>query len=208
MFHSNRIIKAAWPFAIATVILYCFVSFFFWNLIEIVTPFLAPLLWLPVLATALPAIVIAVILPIQRWKTRPIASLMPLAFLIASFVATRFVDFTELWLAANFKFHHAKREQIVSRVVSGELRSNVSYNSSLIALPKKFASASLGGGDIVVQPDGNNLKVLFFTFRGVLDSFAGFVYSSDNSPPKNGDFFGRFFIIRKVEDKWYYVSAH
>jgi hypothetical protein len=60
----------------------------------------------------------------------------------------------------------------------------------------------------VVQRDGDKLKILFFTFRGVLDSFAGFVYTSDDSAPKNGDFAGEFIINRKVQDRWYYVSAH
>lgn len=183
-------------------------SFFYWNLVDVLTPFAAPLLRLAALAVALAAFAIAVILPFRRWRTRRLASLLPLVFLVACVAITRFVDFTALWLATNFKLHHTDREQVVRGVVSGELRPNVAHNASLIALPRTLAPASLGGGEVVIQRDGDKLRILFFTFRGVLDSFAGFVYTSDGSAPKDGDFAAKLFVNRKVEDGWYYVSAH
>lgn len=172
-----------------------------------VTPFAAPFLWLPVLGVALTAVVSAVVLPFQCWNTHRIRSLLPLVFLLGCFVITRFIDFTALWLAANFKFRKADRAQVVRQIASGELRPNVPHNSSLVALPGEFASASLGGGEIEVQRDGDKLMILFFTFRGVLDNFAGFVYTSDDSVPKNGDFAGEFIITKKIQDRWYYISA-
>lgn len=199
--------KLTWWLAIAATVAYCLLSFAFWSLIDVVTPFAAPLLWLPVLATTLAAVVASVVLPLRRWKTRRLPSLLPLAFLVACFLVTRFVDFTALWLAANFKLRQADRGEVVQRIVSGELHPNVPHNASLIALPKRYAPVSLGGGEVMVQRDEDKLKILFFTFRGVLDSFAGFVYSSDGSAPKNGDFAGEFIINRKVQDRWYYVSA-
>jgi hypothetical protein len=102
----------------------------------------------------------------------------------------------------------ADREEVVGLIASGKLRPNVRHNSSLIALPSEFAAVSLGGVEVVVERNGDQLKVLFFTFRGVLDSFAGFVYTSDNSAPTDGDFAGRFAINRRLEERWHYVSAH
>lgn len=200
--------KVTWWLAAVAVAAYCLMSFFYWSLIDVITPFGAPLLWLAALALALAAFVIAVILPFRRWRTRRLTSLLPLVFLVACVVITHFVDFTALWLATNFRLRHTDREQVVRRVVSGELRPNVAHNAALIALPGELAPASLGGGEVVVQRDGDKLKILFFTFRGVLDSFAGFVFTSDGSAPKDGDFAGQFFVNRKVGDGWYYVSAH
>ncbi|MSR60380.1 MAG: hypothetical protein EXS05_22530 [Planctomycetaceae bacterium] len=203
----DRLTKLTWRLVVLAVVSYCILSFFFWSLVDVLTPFIAPLLWLPVLAVALAAVVVAIVLPIRRWRTQRIRSLLPLGFFVACFIATRFISFTELWLAANFRLRHTDRENVVKRIASGELRPNVSHNASLIALPRKFAPVSLGGGEVDVQRDGDKLKILFFTYRGVLDPFAGFVYTSDGSAPKDGDFNGEFFVNRKVEDRWYYVSA-
>jgi hypothetical protein len=186
----DRFIKMTWWLAGVAAAVYCLLSFFFWILIDVVTPFAAAFLWLPVLVIAIAAVVTATILPFRRWRTHRIASLLPFAFLVACFITTRFIDFTALWLAGNFRFHHADRVQVVRRIANGKLRPNVSHNASLIALPRQFAPVSLGGGEVVVQRDGDKLKILFYTFRGVLDHFAGFVYTSDGSAPKNGDFAG------------------
>jgi hypothetical protein len=201
-------LKKTWWLVAAAVVLYWVVAFFFWSLIDVVTPFAAPLLWLPVLVVTFVAIISAILLPIRRWKELRAASLLPLVFLMTAFVATRFVDFTELWLAANFRFRYASRTEVVRRVENRELAPKLSHDSLLITLPRELAGASIGGGQVVVQRDGEQTKVLFFTFRGVLSSFAGFVYASDGSPPKNGDFGDRFFVNRKVQNGWYYVSAH
>ena len=207
MRQSDRLFKLTWWLAGIVVAIYCLLSFFFWSLMDIVTPFAGPFLWLLVLALAIGAVVIAIILPFRRWKTHRMASLLPLGFLVTCFIITHFIDFTALWLAANFRFRHAERTHVVRLIAKGELRPNVSHNASLIALPREFASVSLGGGEALIQRDGDKFKILFFTFRGVLESFAGFVYTSDGSAPKNGDFAAEFFITRKVQDGWYYVSA-
>ena len=207
MASPDKLARITWWLDIAAVVAYCLTAFFFWSLVDLVTPFGAPFLWLPVVALALAALVASMVLVFRRWKTRLIASLMPFAFLAACFVLAGFVDFTAIWLSADFRLKRTDREEVVRRISSGEFRPNVSHNKSLIALPKRFASVSLGGGEVCVQRDGDKLKVLFYTFRGVLNPFAGFVYSSDGSAPKNGDFGGRIFINRNVGAQWYYISA-
>lgn len=204
----DRLAQVTWWLVIAAVVLYCLVSFFFWSLMDVVTPFGVPFVWLPVLGTALAAVLTAVILPIRRWSARRAGSLLPLAWLIGCFVVTRCIDFTALWLSANFRFRYTDREQVVRRIESGELRPNVSHSPSLLALPRELAPVSLGGGEVVVQRDGDKLRILFFTFRGVLDRWAGFVYSSDGSPPRSSDFGGELTITRKIQDRWYHVAAH
>ena len=94
--------------------------------------------------TAIGAVVVATILPFRRWRTRRMASLLPLGFLLACFVTTRFVDFTALWLTTNFRLRHAERVHVVRRIASGEFRPNVSHNASLIALPREFAPVTDG----------------------------------------------------------------
>nr|WP_280166754.1 hypothetical protein [Priestia aryabhattai] len=44
---------------------------------------------------------------------------------------------------------------------------------------------SKGGGYIVLETKGKTKSILFFTYRGMLDSFSGFVYDpNDNKPSK------------------------
>lgn len=160
----------------------------------------------PEIVENLISVIVAVILPFRRWSACRMKSLLPLVFLIACFVITRFIDFTALWLAFDPRWWHADREEIVRRVTRVDLRPNDSHN--VISLPEEFAPVSLGGCDGLFQPDGDRFRLLLFTFRGVIGNFAGFVYTSDGTAPKNNDFAGEFIVIRKVEDRWYYVSAH
>ena len=204
---TDKLTRWMWMIVIGAAFFYWAFAFFFWHIVDWLTPLIAPSLWLPVCGVTVVALIFAVVLPFRRWRSRRIASLLPLAFFILCFVATGFVDFTRLWLRANFRLARTNREQVVRRIALGEFHPNVSYNSALINLPAAFKHLSLGGGDVVIQRRGAQTKVLFFTFRGILDNFAGFVYASDGSPPQNGDFLGDFFIIEKLDDKWYYVSA-
>lgn len=205
---QDSFIRMTWWLAVIAVVAYCLLSLFFWSIIDAVTPFIAPFAWLSVLAITLASMIMAIILPFRRWRTHRMTSLAPLGFLVTCFIITRFVDFTALWLTANFKYRHADRLEVVRRIERGEFYSNISHNVSLIALPRQFSSVSLGGGEVMVQRDGDRFKVLFFTFRGILNNFSGFIYTSDGLVPKNGDFTGEFFVNKKIEDRWYYVSAN
>lgn len=209
MKNPDLLVKRAWRLVLAAVGLYGAVAFFHWSLVDVVSVFFAWLPWAPVGILALAAMVAAIRLAYRRWRIRPGAALLPLAFLVMGIGAMQFVDFTELWLTANFQYRRAEREEVVRQIESGELQPSAFRPAfSVAALPGPLAATSLGGGEVMVQRDGATLRIFFYTFRGVLDRFAGFVYSSDGTAPKNGDFAGRFFINRQIGDRWYYVSAH
>jgi hypothetical protein len=67
---------------------------------------------------------------------------------------------------------------------------------------------SKGGGDIVVETKGKAKSILFFTYRGMLDNFSGFVYNPNDNKPSKSDFNGDFEQIKKVHKNWYYVSSY
>ncbi|MEK1832858.1 hypothetical protein AAAC51_39785 [Priestia megaterium] len=56
---------------------------------------------------------------------------------------------------------------------------------------------SKGGGDIVVETKGKAKSILFFTYRGMLDNFSGFVYNPNDNKPSKSDFNGDFKQIKK-----------
>ena len=59
----------------------------------------------------------------------------------------------------------------------------------------------------MIEHNSNSLSVLFFTYRGVLDSFSGFVYSSNDERPVNGDFDGDWHEVKQIEPHWYFVAS-
>jgi hypothetical protein len=111
-------------------------------------------------------------------------------------------------LQRNFYWHRADRERIVARVEAGELKPNVDYNNSMIALGDKEPNVSAGGNDIIVDQAEGGTYVLFLTSRGLKHYFTGFLRVPPGSDPK--DFFEfddkpPSQIVRYDKD-WYFVA--
>jgi hypothetical protein len=176
-------------------------AFFQWHLVHILTPFLMPFLWLMAGGFFLVTMIFSIIAVIKRqgWKPVLIQSLT-IVFII-------FFPFTKIVLNMDFEKKRAERETVVKQVQEGAITSNASYNDSLIHLPKRYEKLSSGGGDILVEKKKQKWMVLFFTFRGILDSFSGFVYSSSGEKPRTGDFGGDFIEIEQLDEHWYFVSS-
>ncbi|WP_201714934.1 hypothetical protein [Rossellomorea arthrocnemi] len=176
-------------------------AFFQWHLVHILTPFLMPFLWLMAGGFFLVTMIFSIIAVIKRqgWKPVLIQSLT-IVFII-------FFPFTKVVLNMDFEKKRAERETVVKQVQEGAITSNASYNDSLIHLPKRYEKLSSGGGDILVEKKKQKWMVLFFTFRGILDSFSGFVYSSSGEKPRTGDFGGDFIEIEQLYEHWYFVSS-
>jgi hypothetical protein len=111
-------------------------------------------------------------------------------------------------LQRNFYWHRADRERIVARIEAGELKPNVEYNKSMIALGDKEPNVSAGGNDIVVDQAERGSYVLFLTSRGLKHYFTGFLRVPPGADPK--DFFEfddkpPSQLVRYDKD-WYFVA--
>lgn len=101
----------------------------------------------------------------------------------------------------------SKREEVVNLVKNKELISDISERPDLIKLPLKYRNLSEGGGEIIIEND-QGLSVLFYTFRGVVDNFAGFVYKENNMDITKEDFnCGNILDSKKLKDNWFWVSC-
>ncbi|MBL4954371.1 hypothetical protein JK635_19615 [Neobacillus sp. YIM B02564] len=58
-----------------------------------------------------------------------------------------------------------------------------------------------------MERNENNYSVLFFTYRGILDNFSGFVYVPNDQRPYKNDFDGDFKEIEKLDKSWYWVGS-
>jgi hypothetical protein len=114
----------------------------------------------------------------------------------------------QIALDQNFRWHREDRERIVARVEAGELKPNVSYNKSLIALGDREPNVSAGGNDIVVDETDEGTYVLFLTSRGLKHYFTGFLRVPPGGDPQ------KFFefedkapsqLVRYDRD-WYFVA--
>ncbi|MED4237964.1 hypothetical protein [Priestia megaterium] len=178
------------------------VSLFQWDLVDIITEFLMLPIWLFVYAFF---IIMTIWTLIHLFKKR---KWQPFVIQLITISLWFFFPFNQVNLNLNFKIHQDKREEVATKIENGVIKPNVSDSPSLIQLPKKYTQLSKGGGDIVVETKGKAKSILFFTYRGMLDNFSGFVYNPNDNKPSKSDFNGDFKQIKKVHKNWYYVSSY
>ena len=133
---------------------------------------------------------------------------IPFLICAATLALLVYAPLQKVALQRNFYWHRADRERIVARVEAGELKPNVSYNTSMIALGNKEPNVSAGGNDIVVDPADQGIYVLFLTSRGLKHYFTGFLRVPPGADPK--DFFEfddkpPSQLVRYDKD-WYFVA--
>ena len=181
------------------VILY---EFFQWSIVDIVTEFLIGPIWLIVFGFFIVITVRDVIYLFKNkdWK--------PVSIQVLTTLLLFFFPFTEIVLDIDFKINKSEREKVTELVENGTLKPNVSYNSTLIHLPKKYEHLSKGGGEIEVEKTDKGYYILFFTYRGILDNFSGFVYSPNDQKPSKRTFDGDFKQIEKLKENWYWVGSY
>jgi hypothetical protein len=175
-----------------------------WTLIDWFTPFLVfPLLNVVWVVFAGSAIASVVHLVRSRWR-----AWRPLAVQAATLALAVTVPFTSLWIDAQRLLYAADRQRAVALYREGRLRSVRSgVQAEVWALPDELRGASKGGGEIVAYGYGPDASLLFFTYRGILSRFSGFIYRPDGSPPpaelEEGEPFRE---IERVGDHWFFVA--
>ncbi|AQU73353.1 hypothetical protein [Priestia megaterium] len=178
------------------------VSLFQWDLIDIITEFLMLPIWLFVYAFFIIMNILTLIhlLKNRKWQ--------PFVIQLITILLWFFFPFNQINLDLNFRIHQDKREEVATKIENGVIKPNVPNSPSLIQLPKEYTQLSKGGGDIVVETKGKAKSILFFTYRGMIDNFSGFVYNPNDNKPSKSDFNGDFKQIKKVYKNWYYVSSY
>lgn len=202
-------IKWRLVFVVSASVMLVMLAAFKWSIIGLTTPFhyipLALAVWLFFFVAGT-----ASLSCITKYKAIGARSLIPLGVIIGSFIIVTFVPITNLWLKVNYSLYKAERNEIVSKVLSGELQPNVNHNSNLIALGNTYPIVSMGGNEIVVEEHDGDTYILFYTFRGVLDNYSGFLYVTKGGvPSKYSDLNEEDSTqIVPLEENWYYISHH
>lgn len=207
----NLITEIKWRFIVAVFasLAIIILTAFEWSIIDRITPFLyMPLfgvVWLFFMAA-----VIVSLTCVFKYKKIGIISFSPLSILMGAFLVVYFVPFTNLWLKADYSLYKKEREEIVKKVYENKLKPNVNHNSSLIGLGSSYPLVSMGGNEIVVEEHVGLKYVLFYTFRGILDNYSGFLYVPDGGVPTNYSDLDESSStqITHLDGNWYYASHH
>ncbi len=101
----------------------------------------------------------------------------------------------------DFRRHLRQREQVIALARARKLKASP-HNFHLKRLPARYSHLSDGGEIIVEKPKGN-LKVFFFTFRGMLSGSNGFLYAADNRPVMYEE--PRMRRIDRLAPHWFWV---
>lgn len=178
-----------------------------WSLVDLLTPFIEPFVEIIVWGFFCIILISSLGVGAFRFKKEKQKAFVPFIINLITILVVIFVPFTRLTTTFDFWFHIRARENIIEMIQHKELVPNVSYNEELIVLPKKYSALSKGGGEVLVQTSTSTLHVFFFTFRGVVDNFSGFIYRSDDAYPSEGDFGCEYMNVLKMKNYWYWVSC-
>ncbi|PER58965.1 hypothetical protein [Bacillus cereus] len=173
-----------------------------WYLVQLVTPFFMPFVSIAIYGSFFIIFIIGIInfIKCKNWK--------PLVIQLIIIIICIYVPFVKIYMKLDFIIYKEDRKQVIELIEQKKLIPNVEYNSKMIHLPKQFVSTSKNGGDILVQEKENSTLIFFYTYRGILDNFSGFIYSFNDIKPIKSDFNSNFKEIIKVEKNWYYVTSY
>jgi hypothetical protein len=145
---------------------------------------------------------------LTRIRTLGLRAFAPTAVIGVSVLIVVFVPFTDLWLDVDYWRYKEARREVVSKIDAGELVPNVAHNSKLITLGDGYPLVSMGGNQVVVEEHDGRRYILFFTFRGILDNYSGFLYvAPGGAPARFADLSEEEFTqILPLEENWYFVS--
>lgn len=171
-----------------------------WPLTEILTVFLEPILELFVGILFIVFSIAAIVYAIRRRKTGGTEVWFPSAICLATLLVVIFIPFNRLYLKFNFKYYESKRTAAAQQILAGSHGQLVRSGGrgDLILLPDRERALSAGGGEVMVDHREGKTYVLFFTFRGILDHFSGYVYSPSDTPPAQDEFLGRGLEVYRV----------
>lgn len=188
-------------------------GFFRWTLMDILTPFLGFILmsviWGLVIIILITSIVLSLIYLVTSVRRQKFIATIPLIICLFVVLGAYFIPFTKLSVSYDFRTNFSKRVEIVEQIQTGQLKITPTYgeNMSAVVLPPDKTSLSRGGGEVLYQNNGSTTSVFFFTFKGIMDNFSGFIYRSDESNPFQTDFGGDYVELIKLRDHWFWAAS-
>lgn len=128
---------------------------------------------------------------------------LPLLINLSTLIIVNLVPFASLGQTLRFHWYAPAYTAVVRLVESGELTSD---STGFASLPPAYRHLSTGGR-IMVQHTPERITLFFFTRRFSATAFAGYMYRSDPSVPRSGDFGGSWQELRPERPYWFYCLS-
>jgi hypothetical protein len=181
--------------------------FFELVLVDRLTIFVLPLLWLLGLLAVLVGLIVAIAFWIYSakkglWRGKSSwRRMVPLGIQLVAIGLIIFVPFDDLWLAVNFQQQLSARQQVIRLMESNQIPSSADF----VTLPAAYQSTTVSDSEVQVFYENGDRYVLFFTFRSI-DNAAGFVHSESGRPFVLHDSVYRIKEQLQIQPQWFYVS--
>jgi len=181
------------------------VNLFRWDLTHLLTPFVEPFIE-DIIYGAFAIFSFLSLLYIfygaGKQKLRAIAlastNLIALGIVI-------FFPFTRLLVDVDFHLNLDRRERVIYLIQSGKLQPESGRQTMM--LPMELRYLSKGGGEILIEKASGNLEIFFFTYRGILNDYSGYLYSSSIRNSSNAALIRGCREIINIQDHWFWVSC-
>jgi hypothetical protein len=180
------------------------VSMLRWQLVAVLSVFLEPFVEIAVFRLFDISLIWALIHAARPFRGSRPNRFSPIALgLIASAVLI-FVPFSEINTKIDFELHLRARTAAAEQIVRSRATSPTTETGKVefVQLP---ALSEDNEGMYLRTP--NNQMVFFFTFRGILEHFSGFVYSATDAAPERDDFDGDLIEIQHLRKNWYWAAS-
>jgi hypothetical protein len=128
----------------------------------------------------------------------------PLALGLAALAVFLFFPFTQTYLKIDFARHLQARTAAAEQVIRSRGSGPVMKNSDGELIPMPGLSED---GEAIYVHTAEKQMVFFFTFRGILAHFSGFVYSETDAAPEKNDFGGDIIEVEHLRKHWYWVTS-
>lgn len=129
---------------------------------------------------------------------------LPLAINLFTLIIVQMVPFADLWETARFQVRLGQYEAVVALVEAGEL---VPGEAGVAYLAEPYRYLSTDNGRIAIQTEADTTAIFFFNERNAPRNFSGYLYRSDNNPPQQGDFQGRWRYVEQIRPHWYFCIS-
>ncbi len=130
---------------------------------------------------------------------------IPLILNVWTLLIVEFVPFEQVWEQARFRWHLNGYQEVIYLVESGQLRPN---EQGEITLPAHYHSLSADNGRILAETDEGMTQIIFFTRYNAPRDFSGYLYRSDNTPPRMSEFGGRWRHVVQVRPNWFFCESY
>ncbi|MCA9897984.1 MAG: hypothetical protein H6654_06385 [Ardenticatenaceae bacterium] len=129
---------------------------------------------------------------------------LPLVINIGTLIIVQGVPFDTVWESARFRWRQGHYEIVVHMVENGELTIG---ESGTVLLPEAYRYLSPANGRIWVETSEETVAIFFPTERNAPRNFSGYYFRSDNNPPQQGDFLGRWRYVAQKQAHWYFCIS-